>query len=145
MTASRAVVVASLLPAWPSDADAESDPPAAKVLAGLRSEFPGGEDDYHRWYLEALGIKGDPVAGHQAIKAANAAGVKLDGNGYGYRRAFTATPNAADTERLHRLAALRADVADPPVVFDPFAGGGSIPFEAARYGCQTIAGELNPV
>jgi putative DNA methylase len=145
LTASRAVVVASLLPAWPSDADAESDPPAAKVLAGLRSEFPGGEDDYHRWYLEALGIKGDPVAGRQAIQAANAAGVKLDGNGYGYRRAFTATPNAADTERLHKLAALRADVADPPVVLDPFAGGGSIPFEAGRYGCQTIAGELNPV
>jgi len=36
-------------------------------------------------------------------------------------------------------------VADPPVALDPFAGGGSIPFEAARYGCSTIANELNPV
>ena len=30
-------------------------------------------------------------------------------------------------------------------VLDPFAGGGSIPFEARRYGFATIANELNPV
>ena len=30
-------------------------------------------------------------------------------------------------------------------VLDPFAGGGSIPFEALRYGLTTIANELNPV
>ena len=43
LTASRAVIVASLLPAWPSDAESDLDPAAAKVLSGLRTKFPGGE------------------------------------------------------------------------------------------------------
>ena len=30
-------------------------------------------------------------------------------------------------------------------VLDPFAGGGSIPFEALRYGFTTLANDLNPV
>jgi adenine-specific DNA methylase len=30
-------------------------------------------------------------------------------------------------------------------MLDPFAGGGSIPFEAARFGCDALADELNPV
>jgi putative DNA methylase len=32
-----------------------------------------------------------------------------------------------------------------PLVFDPFAGGGSIPLEALRVGADTFAGDLNPV
>lgn len=32
-----------------------------------------------------------------------------------------------------------------PVVLDPFAGGGAIPLEAARLGCQAIANDYNPV
>lgn len=32
-----------------------------------------------------------------------------------------------------------------PLVLDPFAGGGSIPFEAIRLGCEVSAGELNPL
>ncbi|WP_426954565.1 anti-phage-associated DUF1156 domain-containing protein [Muricoccus radiodurans] len=32
-----------------------------------------------------------------------------------------------------------------PVVGDPFAGGGSIPFEATRIGCDVVASDLNPV
>ena len=31
------------------------------------------------------------------------------------------------------------------MVLDPFGGGGSIPFEAARYGCHGLTTELNPV
>ena len=33
----------------------------------------------------------------------------------------------------------------PPLVLDPFAGAGSIPFEALRVGAQAFAGDLNPV
>jgi len=33
----------------------------------------------------------------------------------------------------------------PPKVIDPFAGGGSIPLEALRLGCETYANDLNPV
>ncbi|MBC7221131.1 DUF1156 domain-containing protein, partial [Candidatus Bipolaricaulota bacterium] len=33
----------------------------------------------------------------------------------------------------------------PPLVVDPFAGGGSIPLEALRLGCEAFASDLNPV
>jgi len=33
----------------------------------------------------------------------------------------------------------------PPKILDPFAGGGSIPLEALRLGCETYASDYNPV
>lgn len=33
----------------------------------------------------------------------------------------------------------------PPIVGDTFCGGGSIPFEAARLGCEVYASDLNPI
>ena len=32
-----------------------------------------------------------------------------------------------------------------PLVFDPFAGGGAIPLEAARLGCRSFGNDINPV
>lgn len=48
------------------------------------------------------------------------------------------------------LAAARALVRaahgeEPPLVVDPFTGGGSIPLEALRVGCDAFASDLNPV
>ncbi|MBK1643895.1 hypothetical protein CKO25_04305 [Thiocapsa imhoffii] len=37
------------------------------------------------------------------------------------------------------------DGADRPRVLDPFSGGGAIPLEAQRLGCETYANDLNPV
>jgi putative DNA methylase len=34
---------------------------------------------------------------------------------------------------------------DPPLVVDPFSGGGSIPLEASRLECEVFASDLNPV
>ena len=34
---------------------------------------------------------------------------------------------------------------EPPLVVDPFAGGGSIPLEVLRLGCEAFASDLNPV
>ncbi len=34
---------------------------------------------------------------------------------------------------------------NPPKVLDPFSGGGSIPLEALRLGCETYASDLNPM
>ena len=34
---------------------------------------------------------------------------------------------------------------DTPSVVDPFAGGGSIPLEALRIGCDADESDLNPV
>lgn len=145
LTASRAAVVASVLPAWPEDDEVAADPDAAAARKGLEAEFPGGENEYRRWFLRTIGILGDPVAAKTAIKAAVAAGGKTEGNAYGYDRAFTVTPDSTTLDRIRRLASLRADVDDALSVLDPFAGGGSIPFEAARFGCSTFANELNPV
>jgi len=38
-----------------------------------------------------------------------------------------------------------AHLEETPLVVDPFAGGGSIPLEALRLGCETFASDLNPV
>lgn len=145
LIASRAAVAASLLPAWPSETEASSDPDARRVLGELQKHFPAGEDAYRGWFVKFLGILGDPVAGRAAIAAANEEGRKLEGNGYGYDRAFTVTPTEQDIDRFHHLAALVTGAPGTPAVLDSFAGGGSIPFEAARLGCDTIANELNPV
>ncbi|WP_027356904.1 DUF1156 domain-containing protein [Desulfofundulus thermocisternus] len=40
---------------------------------------------------------------------------------------------------------LAANGGRPPRVLDPFAGGGAIPLEALRLGCETYASDLNPV
>ncbi len=50
----------------------------------------------------------------------------------------------------HVLAEAKAEIAkstggDPPAIFDPFCGGGSIPLEAQRLGLKAYASDLNPV
>ena len=40
---------------------------------------------------------------------------------------------------------LKANDGKPPRVLDPFGGGGSIPLEALRLGCETYSNDLNPV
>jgi putative DNA methylase len=44
-----------------------------------------------------------------------------------------------------RRQILKAGGGKPPKVLDMFAGGGAIPLEATRLGCETTALELNPV
>ena len=40
---------------------------------------------------------------------------------------------------------LEANGGVPPKVLDPFGGGGAIPLEALRLGCETYSNDLNPV
>ena len=70
LVASRAAVLASLLPA---DADREK-------------------------FLHVLGIHGDPVATRRRIDAAKRTKEHLGPNPYGYKRAFTYAPNSEDKE-----------------------------------------------
>ena len=42
-------------------------------------------------------------------------------------------------------AAIEAFQNEMPSVFDPFAGGGAIPLEAARLGCRSYGNDINPV
>ena len=47
--------------------------------------------------------------------------------------------------RVGRELVRAAHGEDAPLVVDPFAGGGSIPLEALRLGCEAFASDLNPV
>ena len=60
---------------------------------------------------------------------------------------FANWDNAAKTEYLETSRGLvqAAHPEETPLVVDPFAGGGSIPLEALRLGCEAFASDLNPV
>ncbi|MBD2513895.1 DUF1156 domain-containing protein [Nostoc sp. FACHB-973] len=51
----------------------------------------------------------------------------------------------AQRERLNLPADTPLNQVPPPKVLDMFSGGGAIPLEALRLGCETYAIELNPV
>ena len=111
LVASRAAVLASLLPA---DAD-------------------------HEKFLHVLGIHGDPVAAKERIAVATRNGERLGADAYGYKRAFSYTPNEEEKDWMAESAVAGASV------LDPTAGGGSVPMEAVRLGLETYANDLNPV
>lgn len=134
LVASAGVILASLLPPWADDL-AERFPQHRRVF--------GEANQYAAWFLRLCGILGDPVAARRRIDDANERGERLVDGGYGYRQAFRNRPDAADLEPLHDL--LEATWGHVPVVLDPTAGGGSIPFESVRYGLTTYANDLNPV
>ena len=141
LTVSRAAVLASLLPAWVGAHD----------YAPLRDRFPT-EAAYRAWFLRLLGIHGDPAATRRRLERARQTGENLGPNPYGAPRAFTVNPTPEDLAILEELLIStwdrhsdRLESLSHIVVLDPFAGGGSIPFEAHRYGLSTIANELNPV
>ena len=60
---------------------------------------------------------------------------------------FASWDNSANADYLQTARALvkAAHPEETPLVVDPFAGGGSIPLEALRLGCETFASDLNPV
>lgn len=130
---SAAVVLGGLFPAWSQDL-ADTFPTAPE----LRTEAA-----YRQWLLYLVGIWGDPVSGKAKIDAANAAGIKLKGNGYGYKQAYRNNPSRENIELLHSV--LRHTWGELPTVADTTAGGGSIPFAATRLGLPTYANDLNSV
>lgn len=68
------------------------------------------------WFNDVLGLKAST-------------GLRIP-NLYGYDRAYSNKPSKSFSDIT---------------VLDPTAGGGSIPFEAMRLGCNVIANDLNPV
>ncbi len=112
-------------------------PLVASRAAVLASVLPADVDQ--KQFLHALGIHGDPVAARQKIDAAVRSGVRVE-NPYNWNRAFSFSPDLEDRTWLaaHMVTA-------SPLILDPTAGGGSIPFEAIRLGLPTLANDLNPV
>ncbi len=129
---SRAAVLASLLPQWSPDWPRD-----------LLSKFPT-ENAYHEWFKRFIGILGDPVAARKVLDWAKEQGITKHLGAYGYKRAFTANPSQDDLKLARRLFSI-AFGTESPAMIDPMAGGGSIPFEALRFGVNTVASELNPV
>jgi putative DNA methylase len=111
---------------------------AAGRAAVLASVLPAGAD--RAKFMHALGIHGDPMAAKLRIAAADRKGERLGKDAYGYSRAFGWSPN--DDDRAWMAA---HGMSDDVVVLDPTAGGGSIPFEAARLGASVLSNDLNPV
>jgi adenine-specific DNA methylase len=131
LTASRAAILASVLPQWSPD-----------WPASLREKFPN-ENVYHQWFLQLNGIFGDPAQARKLLDWAKQQGKPI-ANPYGHARAFTVNPSAEDLQTMGDLLEYTWGTRELSVL-DPFAGGGSIPFEAMRYGFTTIANDLNPV
>jgi adenine-specific DNA methylase len=132
LTASRAAILASVLPAWSED-----------FPKNLKTQFPNRES-YHAWFLRACGIFGDPVEGRKLISWAKDKGIKLAIPPYSHPRAFTVNPDQDILDTVKKLLTYTWGHSELSVI-DPFSGGGSIPFESLRYGFKTIANELNPV
>ena len=108
----------------------------AAVLASI---LPAGAD--REKFTHVLGILGDPIKVRQMIDRANKEKKKL-GNPYGYKRAFTYSPNGDEHAWLREMVGQDLGTV---LVLDPTAGGGSIPLESQRLGCATAANDLNPV
>ena len=79
---------------------------------------PGEENPKERKYLEDLIHR---IAPWEAVKNGNSKAIE-------------------DARQL-----IKNQYGCPPRILDPFSGGGSIPLEAARLGCETYASDYNPV
>lgn len=133
LVASAGVVLAGSLPAWSPELAAAF--PDAEPLQS--------EHAYCAWLLRLVGIWGDPISARAAYDKAVTDGVRIP-NPYSYRQAFRNSPGRTDVDLLH--AVLRHTWGgELPLVADPTAGGGSIPFTAARLGIPTYANDLNGV
>lgn len=138
LTVSRAAILASLLPAYPTGDDDGARPWPAKFC----KRFPSFAD-YQAWFLRLIGVHGNPVAARRLLEWAKLKGVKVP-NPYDGPRAFTVNPSEENLELLYDL--LEWSWSTREITFcDPMSGGGSIPFEALRFGLTVHANELNPV
>jgi len=116
-------------------------PLVASRAAVLASLLPADTD--RKTFMHMLGIHGDPVAVKKRILKAKKTGEDLGLNVYGYPRAFQYCPS--EKEEFWLLEEAQKLGIDQPTVLDPTAGGGSIPFESLRLGCKTLANDINPV
>jgi hypothetical protein len=110
LTVSRAAILASLLPAYPTDGDDDIRTWPPKFI----KRFPTF-DAYKQWFLKLIGIQGNPAASRKIIDWAKTQGIKLTpaiiarlpamwreglpgdmgvSIPYGYPRAFTYNPSS---------------------------------------------------
>ena len=133
LAASRAALLATLLPA-PADPHER-----AKVLERMAGH---AVKKFDRRTGEEVGETTDGGILHWGRESLASAG--------GARAGAQFNGATADGQPLHPLLGFREDIkrafgGRAPRVLDPFAGGGAIPLEAMRLGCEVVASDLNPV
>ncbi|WP_314901285.1 DUF1156 domain-containing protein [Actinomyces naeslundii] len=117
--------------------------PTATSRAVLFSQLVDDPSERYEEFLEAARAEGeaDPEsAAERAVEAER-------------RRLFTLITRMVNWDNIgdeHLMREVREEIGrstgeEPPVVLDPFAGGGSIPLEAQRLGLEAHASDLNPV
>jgi putative DNA methylase len=121
--------------------------PARRPLAASRAAIAGallpdpGEDEARKTLVRRLGggLKAKKQTKAEAGKKVEATKVEGDGGVLWWGQ-----------ENLPDMAWFREQIraahgGRAPRVLDPFAGGGAIPLEAMRLGCEVVANDLNPV
>ena len=136
LAASRAALLATLLP----------DPVSAKARREELRRMAGRVVDKTDRDGEVTGETTEGGILHWGRENAGGAGGSRSGRASASDRANGAPANA----RAHPLTRFRDEIKDAfggktPRVLDPFAGGGAIPLEAMRLGCEVVASDLNPV
>jgi len=147
LAACRAVICASL---WPDPVDANCPPEFRTAAAEL----------LHRWAREQMALHtADSAPTFSEIRGSESAAAFAENHDLLRQSLFDFLADFSDWENATQsdfLATARALVqaahealggapGSHPRVFDPFAGGGSIPLEALRLGADSCASDLNPV
>ena len=111
----------------------------ARLAGGLAGQFPD-EETYQRWFIHLIGIRGDPARARNSSmgQTGRAGSIILTPA----RPAFTVNPSRKTCQSW--AICWKTWGTRELSVLDPFAGGGSIPFEALAT-ASTIANDLNPV
>ena len=138
LAASRAALLATLL----------QDPGSTKARRELQRRMAGRVVDKTDRDGEVVGQTTEGGILHWGRESAGGAGGSRSGRASVADRANGAPANAR--AHAHPLSRFRDDIkkafgGKPPRVLDPFAGGGAIPLEAMRLGCEVVASDLNPV
>jgi ribA/ribD-fused uncharacterized protein len=147
LAACRAVICASL---WPDPVDANCPTEFRTVAA----------EQLHRWAKDQMALHtADSAPTFSEVRSHSSPSVLVEQHELLRRALFDFLADFADWERATQadfLTTARALVSAAhealggakgthPRVFDPFAGGGSIPLEALRVGADSFASDLNPV
>ena len=128
--------------------------PARRPLAACRAVtiatlLPDPADAPEKMKAEYTRLAGSPLPEKQREYLCNDLIASLtrwgDENGHGDWDRKDKKGRYINKLRIARELILMAYDGDPPKVLDMFAGGGAIPLEAMRLGCQAMANDYNPV
>ncbi len=128
--------------------------PARRPLAACRATaiatlLPDPADAPEKMKAEYTRLSGSPLPDKQRDYLCNTLIASLtrwgDENGHGDWDAKDTKGRWVNKLRIARELIQMAYNGDPPKVLDMFAGGGAIPLEAMRLGCEVTANDYNPV